>query len=290
LRQQLRLPGFQPKPPKGGAVKTNRGKKSKKAGWHLTLGLKDTIFAGIGVVGLMMMSFALGALAGRGDIYRAAYSWGLMSQRGAKVSQWTPVTGVNGWPPPAPGTAMAPPKPAPAAPAAAKSPRAPAPVAAKSRHPAPVTGSITPLYPPVPVTAKKKAKTGTHRDYQSRREELRRVRREVVRKLKFQNSFDSVSKPRLPRLKEPEGAQVRPGGAHSPQVRVARYRHSKQARAKVAELQKQGIKATIKKVKDSHGTWYIVYKPGVSVHTTTGRLARKPQKGRRGVVRKPRIE
>ena len=93
MRQQLRLPGFQKKQPEGGEVETGRGKKGKKAGWHLTLGVKDAIFAGIGLVGLLMMSFALGALAGRGDIYRAAYSWGLLTPDGAKVAQWMPAPG-----------------------------------------------------------------------------------------------------------------------------------------------------------------------------------------------------
>ena len=93
MRQQLRLPGFQKRQPGGGEVETGRGKKTKKAGWHVTLGIKDVIFAGIGLVGLLMMSFALGALAGRGDIYRAAYSWGLLAPDGAKVAQWMPVPG-----------------------------------------------------------------------------------------------------------------------------------------------------------------------------------------------------
>ena len=75
-------------------METGRGKKGKKAGWHLTLGVKDAIFAGIGLVGLLMMSFALGALAGRGDIYRAAYSWGLLTPDGTKVAQWMPAPGA----------------------------------------------------------------------------------------------------------------------------------------------------------------------------------------------------
>ncbi|HEY9073699.1 MAG TPA: hypothetical protein VIN67_06160, partial [Desulfobaccales bacterium] len=68
-------------------METGRGKKGKKAGWHLTLGLKDAIFAGIGMVGLMMISFTLGTLAGRGDIYRAAYSWGLLAPEARPVLQ-----------------------------------------------------------------------------------------------------------------------------------------------------------------------------------------------------------
>ncbi|MGB8991204.1 MAG: hypothetical protein WCD80_04030, partial [Desulfobaccales bacterium] len=90
-------------------METSRGKKGKRTGWHLTLGLKDAIFAGIGVVGLLMMSFALGALAGRGDIYRAAYSWGLLTPDGSRVAQqWTPpLTAPAVAPPAAPGTPTA---------------------------------------------------------------------------------------------------------------------------------------------------------------------------------------
>ena len=46
-------------------METGRGKKGKKAGWHLSLGLMDVIIVGIGVVGLMSLSFTLGALAGQ---------------------------------------------------------------------------------------------------------------------------------------------------------------------------------------------------------------------------------
>jgi hypothetical protein len=105
VRRQLRLPGFQKKQPEGGEVETGRGKKGKKAGWHLTLGIKDAIFAGIGLVGLLMMSFALGALAGRGDIYRVAYSWGLLAPDGAKVAQWMPGGPPGVAPAGTPGTA-----------------------------------------------------------------------------------------------------------------------------------------------------------------------------------------
>ena len=256
MRRQLRLPGFQKKQPEGGEVETGRGKKGKKAGWHLTLGVKDAIFAGIGLVGLLMMSFALGALAGRGDIYRAAYSWGLLTPDGAKVAQWMP----------APGRACGGPRRGRREPRPRlrwhprwrrlrlPAPASPAPVAAKPARPGPVTGSIAPLPPPA-AAAKKKGKTGTtHRDPKSREEELRQVRQEVVPKLKFQNSFDTGPKPRLPKAKDHDKSQPT-------QVRVAEYRTSKEAQAKVAELQKKGVKATLKKTKDSKGTLYIVYKP-----------------------------
>jgi hypothetical protein len=272
----------------GGEVETGRGKKGKKARWLLTLGLKDTIFAGIGVVGLMMMSFALGTLAGRGDIYRLAYSWGLLKPDGSRMVQWAPAPG----PPPmtpsaAPGTATAPTAASAGAPVPAG---VPPPVAAKSKPPAPLTGSIAPL-PPAAAT-KKKAKTGvSHHDLKTREEEMRRVRREVVQKLKFQNSFDTGPKPRLSKSKDHEKAQAKSGAAKSPstQVRVAQYRSGKEAQAKVAELHKKGIKATLKKTKDSQGTLYIVYKPTTPPQKGANKLAQKPKKSS-GATRKPKTD
>jgi hypothetical protein len=278
-------------------VETGRGRKSKKTGWRLTLGPKEAIFAGIGMVGLMMMSFALGALAGRGDIYRAAYSWGLMSPAGPKVAQWTPGLGVPPGPvAAAPATATAPgapPAPVAAAPApkpaVAPAPHAPAPVAAKHGKPGVVAGSITALSPPVPTaTAKKKGKSGNlHKDHKTREEEVRRARQEMVPKLKFLNSFDNTPKTRLPKPKEHEKAQAK---SQPKLVRVAEYRHSREAQAKVAELRKKGIKATVKKTKDSKGTLYIVYKPGAShLAEKKEKLARKPEKSS-GSAKQPRIE
>ena len=229
MRQQLRLPGFQKGQPGGGEVETGRGKKGKKAGWHLTLGVRDIIFAGIGLVGLLMMSFALGALAGRGDIYRAAYSWGLMTPDGAKVAQWVPAPGTPATAPTGtPGTATTASVAPAVAPPPAAAPAPPAPVAAKPARPAPVTGSIAPL--PPPAAAKKKGKAGTtHHDSKSREEEMRQVRQEVAQKLKFQNSFDTGPKPRLPKAKDHEKAQPT-------QVRVAEYRTSKDAQAKLSGI------------------------------------------------------
>jgi len=268
----------------GGGVETGRRKKGKKARWHLTLGLKDTIFAGIGVVGLMMMSFALGTLAGRGDIYRLAYSWGLLKPDGSMVAQWAPAPGPPAMTPPAaPGTATAPTGVSAGAPVAAA---VPPPAAAKSKPLAPLTGSIAPL-PPAAAT-KKKGQTGASRhDLKTREEEMRRVRREVVQKLKFQNSFDTGPKPRLPKSKD----QAKSGAAKSPstQVRVAQYRTSKEAQAKVAELHKKGIKATLKKTKDSKGTLYIVYKPTTPAQLGANKLVQKPKKSS-GATRKPKTD
>jgi hypothetical protein len=284
LRQQLRLPGFQKRQPEGGEVETSRGKRGKKAGWQLTLGVKDLIFAGIGLVGLLMMSFALGALAGRGDIYRAAYSWGLLTPDGTKVAQWVPAPGPPGAAPPGtPGTATTVSVAPDAAPSRAAAPAPTAPVAAKPARPGPVTGSIAPLPPPAVANAKKKSKAGTtHRDHKSREEELRQVRQEVVQKLKFQNSFDTGPKPRLPKAKDHDKAQPT-------QVRVAEYRTSKEAQAKLAELQKKGVKATLKTTKDSKGTVYIVYKPASLVKPVAEKVVQKPEK-KSGATHKPKAE
>jgi hypothetical protein len=263
-------------------VETGRGKRGKKAGWHLTLGVKDLIFAGIGLVGLLMMSFALGALAGRGDIYRAAYSWGLLTPDGAKMAQWVPAPGPPvAAPSGTPGTATSASVAPDAAPSRAAAPAAPAPVAAKPTRPGPVTGSIAPL--PPPAAAKKKAKAGsTHRDHKSREEELQQVRREVVQKLKFQNSFDTGPKPRLPKAKDHEKPQPT-------QVRVAEYRTSKEAQDKLSELQKKGVKATLKRTKDSKGTVYIVYKPASPVQPAVAKIVQKPEK-KSGAAHKPKAE
>ena len=120
-------------------METGRGKKGKKAGWHLSLGLMDVIFVGIGVVGLMSLSFTLGALAGRGDIYRAAYSWGLLTPEPKAASQEMPQAAA----PPAPATAAAP-----------AAPTAPAPTAAApSAHPGPSRFGLTARWPGAPPGA-----------------------------------------------------------------------------------------------------------------------------------------
>jgi hypothetical protein len=288
VRRQLRLPGFLQKQPTGGEVETGRGKKGQKAGWHLTLGLRDTIFAAIGMVGLMMMSFTLGALAGRGDIYRVAYSWGLLTPEGSRAAQWTPPPGPPAAAPPgAPGSATSTTLAAAVAPVPAAAPPSPtpAPMAARPELPGPVTGSIAPLPPPAP--AKKKGKTGTtQRDPKSREEEMRQVRQEVVQKLKFQNSFDTAPKPRLPKTKDQDKTLAK---SQSGQVRVAQYRNSSEAQAKVAELQKKGVKAILKKTKDPQGILYVVYKPATPAPPGAEKLAQEQDKTS-GATRKPKAE
>ncbi|HSO71057.1 MAG TPA: hypothetical protein VLR91_00210 [Thermodesulfobacteriota bacterium] len=274
MRRQLGLPGFQKKQPEGGEVETGRGKKGKKAGWHVTLGVKEAIFAGLGLVGLLMMSFALGALAGRGDIYRAAYSWCVLAPDGAKVDQGMPAPGPPGVAPA--GT------PVDATSTTVAAAVAPTPAAAPAR-PGPVTGSIASL--PPPAAAKKKGKTGTtHHDPKSREEELRQVRQEVVQKFKFQNSFDTGPKAKLPKAKDHDKAQAK---SPATQVRVAEYRTSQEAQARVAELNKKGVKATLKTTKDSKGALYIVYKPTSPVQPGAEKIVQKPEKSS-GAAPKPK--
>ncbi len=180
-----------------------------------------------------------------------------------------------------PGTATSTTVAAAVAPAPAAAPAPPAPGAAAPARPGPVTGSIAPL--PPPAAAKKKGKTGTtHHDHKSREEELRQVRQEVVQKLKFQNSFDTGPKPRLPKAKDHDKAQPT-------QVRVAEYRTSKEAQARVAELHKKGVKATLKTTKDSKGTLYIVYKPTSPVQPGAEKIVQKPEKSS-GATHKPKAE
>jgi hypothetical protein len=252
-------------------VENSRGKKGKKAIWHLTLGLKDTIFAGIGVVGLMMMSFALGALAGRGDIYRVAYSWGLWAPENAKVAQLVP-------PPAATASSQgAAPGAQPAAAAAPAPAEAPGPAAAAPpKQGAPVTGSIAEL-PPSPAGAKKKAKSASgSRDHKAKEEEIHQLRQEVAKKLKFQNSFDTAPKTAKQKPKEKE-AKAKTAVAPT-QVKVAQFRDAKAAKAKVAELQKKGIKTTLKQGKDGKGAYYTVYRQSAAKPQGNDKVAQKTEK------------
>jgi len=247
-------------------MEERRGKRKKR--WQLALGLKEVIFAGLGVAGLMMMSFALGTLAGRGDIYRVLYNWGLLPPEASKVAQtWQPpvaslpaqsaaataapatgaVSGNAGTPGAAPEVAAAAPPssvPAPGPGAAAVQPA-----------PAPVTGAIAGL-PGSPAPAKKSKGAPSHKELKSKEEEMRRMRREVVAKLKFQNSFDT-SPVKPAKAKEKEKAKEKAAPKQT-QVQIAQFRDGNAARAKLAELQKKGEKVTLKQGKDQKGTYYVI--------------------------------
>jgi hypothetical protein len=123
----------------------SRGKKAKKGHWQLQVGLKELIFTGLGVAGLVMMSFALGTLTGRGDIYRVLHNWGLLAPDNGRALQiWhqapptssTPVTAFSNPPPQE-------------APAPAKLDPPQATAADKAPTPAPVKGDIAAPPPPL---------------------------------------------------------------------------------------------------------------------------------------------
>jgi hypothetical protein len=291
------------KPPGEGEMETGRGKKGKKAGWHLTLGMKDAIFAGIGMVGLMMISFALGTLAGRGDIYRAAYSWGLLTPETRPAVQAMPQVAQAPAPPTvetlaAPAPAAQPPAPTRATPAPAAAPAAPAShtataAAAPAPHPQPVAGSIAPL--PAPAAAsksKKKAKAAAHAQEQKAREDqAHRERQAMARKLTFLNSFDSAPKSGQKKDKtKTTAAKPQPT-----QIKVATYRDGKTAKAKMAELQKQGVKVSLKQGKDAKGAYYTLYRQAPAAAPAhpqeSEKLAQKKEKPASAAPsRKPRNE
>lgn len=266
-------------------METGRGKKGKKAAWHLSLGLMDVIIVGIGVVGLMSLSFTLGALAGRGDIYRAAYSWGLLSPEPKAVTQVLPQAAA----PLAPSTAETPAAPtAPAPTAAAPSatspppalaslpggPAAPSAAPAKVAHTAPIAGSMAPLLPPAAAaSSKRKARAAqAQREQKAREDQLHRERQEVASKLTFQNSFDST--PKTGQKKEKIAAKPQPT-----QVKVGTFRDSKTAQVKMTELQKKGVKVTLKQGKDAKGAFYTLYRQNPAAPSKEGdHLAQKKEK------------
>lgn len=228
-----------------------RGKKAKKAQWQLVLGLKQVLCGALGLTWMMLIIFVLGVLAGRGDIYRWLSSWGLITPAPAHIAHWSP-------PPEAPlanAAVKSPPQESGGAKPAAPGPPATAP------SPPTVTGSMTPAASSAhPPKAKKVKKGLSHRDHKTREEELRRLRREVAAKLKFQNSFDSkTSKTAHPaKIKQEKTAQARKDSSR--QVRVARFRDLKTAKARMGDLQKRGEKVSLKKGKDKQGIYYDIFR------------------------------
>jgi len=229
-------------------MEIGRGKKGKKA-WHLTLGPTEVISGAFGMLGLLILSFILGVLAGRGDIYRVAYSLGLLIPEAKQAAQVIPPLALQ----PAPTQSAAA-----LAPAAASSPAATAPstaaapatreaAAARSSQPGPVTGSMVPLSPPAAATSpRKRAARAAHAQEQKAQEEQLRQHQDLDKKLTFLNSLDNTTKPA------------------PPEIKVATYRDSKTARAKMAALQKQGVKATLRQGKDDQGAYCTVYRPAAN--------------------------
>jgi len=250
-----------------------RGKKGKKTGWQVTLGLKEVIFAGLGVAGLLMMSFALGTLAGRGDIYRVMHNWGLLSPDAGKA--------VQVWPPAAlpPSTPTA----APASPTSQEGPGAAASTptqaaAAKPPAPAPVEGAIA--APSSPSEVKKKS---SKPEPKKKENVLAKMRRDVAPKLKFQNSLDPVatktSKPGEKSKKDngkPEKTTVAQGKAS--QVFVAKYRDGNRAKAQLAKMRKQGDQVTLKEGKDGEGPYFAIYRQIPARQPKSQHVAQSPSK------------
>ena len=251
--------------------KAKKGKKTKKTGWQLQLGFKEVIFAGLGLAGMVMMSFALGILAGRGDIYRVLHNWGVLSPEAGRA--------IQAWPPAAP-----PPPSRLAAPASPPPPTAPA--TAKAPTAAPVKGNIA--APPSSSQAKKKS---AQRNRKRKDKGLKNLRREVAKKLKFQNSLDPAvgrSARGRGKSKKDKGRQEKTSRSRSSRSRVfvAKFRDGRRARAKLAMMRKQGEKVVLKEGKDGEGRYYAIYRE------VTARSSKSPQVAQRKlkktkVVKKP---
>ncbi|MFZ5450420.1 MAG: hypothetical protein ACOZF2_00905 [Thermodesulfobacteriota bacterium] len=235
---------------------TGRGKKTKKPQWQLSLGMKQVIFGALGLTWMMMIIFILGVLAGRGDIYRWLSSWGLITPGPANIVQWSP-------PPEAP-VATASPKPVTPGPLA----KLPAPVPSTSAPaPPPITGAMAPAPGLTPTPAKaapprvKKTKKGiSHRDYKAQEAELRKLRREVAKKLVFQNTIGGETANSAHKSPKKKGKAVNSPKEPARRVRVAQFRNLKSAKTRMAELQKKGEKVTLKKGKDKKGIVYEIYR------------------------------
>jgi hypothetical protein len=226
----------------------SRGKKAKKA-WQLQLGIKELIFSGLGVAGLVMMSFALGTLAGRGDIYRVLHNWGLLGPDSGKAGQiWYQAPP----PPAAPVVALSSPTPQETAPPAAKPAHPHAAVPDKPPASAPVKGSIA--APPNPVQAKKKS---PKQEARAREDKLEKIRREVASKLKFQNSLDLAATRSNPSSERSKKGADREQADASKMILV-KYRNAGQARARLAQMQKQGEKVFLKEGKDKEGQYFAI--------------------------------
>lgn len=225
----------------------NRGKKGKKARWQVNLGLKEAVFAGLGVAGLLMMCFALGTLAGRGDIYRVLQNWGLLGPENLKMVQIPPSAGPPALPTAAtatPGQPQVPPNTASTLPSgqAQITPAAP---------PAPGQGDIA-AGPSASHAAKKKSdpKEAIKKD-----ETVKKIKKEVAPKLKFLNEQDK------PAAKTGAGDKQKGKEKGGPtQVFVAKYRDGKRAQAKLAEMRKQGDQVSLKEGKDGEGPYFAIYR------------------------------
>jgi hypothetical protein len=221
----------------------SRGKRSKKTKWQLKLGIKELIFTALGVAGLAMMSFALGTLAGRGDIYRVLHNWGLLSSESGAVQMW----GRGPSSPPTPVAPLAsrpgPEIPLPQTPAAS-SPKSP-----------PVVGDIAAL-PGKPAPAEKKPATKANLD------NLEKIRRKVASKLKFQNSLDpAATRKRLPAKEAKGGTDKKATTVSRPAsslMIIAKFRNLNRAQVKLSQMRQQGDKVVLKEGKDAEGRYFAI--------------------------------
>jgi len=263
----------------------SRGRKAKKAKWHLQLGIKELIFTGLGVAGLAMMSFALGTLAGRGDIYRVLYNWGLLgpdSGRAVQIWRQTPP------PPPTPVAAQAERPPEEAA--------APSPAPAKPAPPQTRAADQTPKSPPVkghiamPPSPPQTKKTSPKPDTQAKENKLEKIRREVASKLKFQNSLDSAATRRSqPAAETKKGPDKKPAASGTPtsQVVVAKFRDADRAKARLTQMRKQGEKVVLKEGKDNEGRYFAIYRQ-ITVSSSKPRQAAPTRLKKTKLETKPR--
>ncbi|MGQ9688231.1 MAG: hypothetical protein ACUVXF_05510 [Desulfobaccales bacterium] len=248
----------------------SRGRKAKKAKWQVQLGVRDLIFTGLGMAGLVMLSFALGIMAGRGDLYRLLCNWGLLSPDHSKVFQtWQPVPTT-----PAPTTPVAAvSEEASAEPAAQeKPPPSAATPQAPSHPPAPVKGTIA--EPLNPLQAPKKTPPQTP----AKENKVEKIRQEVAKKLRFQNSLDLSTSRAAPA--SPKGRKGDDKEASKPSttpVLVAKFRDAARARGKLAQMQKQGEKVYLKEGKDGEGNFFALYRQVGAAPSKPPQVAQKPE-------------
>ena len=237
------------------------GRKTHEPGRRLTLGVKQTACCCGGIAGLLLLTFVVGVLAGRGDIYRVLAHWGFVDPQSLKVAQ--------PWLPPEESGAKPPEPTAKATPAAAPASR-PGPSKARTT---PVAGHIVsvPVGTQTAPPAKKTHRSKEHKSQQAKEDALKR--QGEVRKLRFLNS----QKEQQPKLKPPKHAKGK-GEARSSTAglkKVAAYKDNRQAQAKAAELKKKGKQATVKAVKEAKGTLYVVYTHEAAAQKETVQTAKK---------------
>ncbi len=254
-----------------------RGRKQRKKGWQISLGVREILLTSLGIIGLMVMSFGLGTLAGRGEIYRVLQHWGLIKSELPKTLQpWEGPAGAL----PAPGVLPAPP---PAQLVNEPSPAAPNPegVQAKAAAPGgvPVKGAIAAL--PDSAGAKKKGKASLGpRDKKwrekAKEEELQKLRAEIASKLKFQNSLGSTTP------KTSAGTAKTKPKVSVTQIKVAQFRDPRAARAKLAEMQKRGEKVSLRQGTDAEGPFFAIYRkvPAAAPAAKKGEKTPRPAESR----------